>query len=117
MNYQPGLHLIAEITCSDVELLKDFHAVKRLYDLKIEEYGLQKIGEVYHNFPNGGFTGVVCLTESHIALHTWPEFGLFTFDVYLSNFTRNNDATTRAIFEDTLAFFGSDTYTKREIQR
>lgn len=27
-----------------------------------------------HDFPNGGFSGVVIIGESHAAIHTWPEF-------------------------------------------
>ena len=28
-----------------------------------------------HDFPGGGFSGVVIIGESHAAIHTWPELG------------------------------------------
>ena len=34
----------------------------------------------------GGVTGVVLLAESHVAIHTWPELGNVTLDIYVCNF-------------------------------
>ena len=37
----------------------------------------------WHTFPGeGGVTGLVMLTESHLACHTYPEFGVATFNLY-----------------------------------
>ncbi|MBI4138121.1 MAG: adenosylmethionine decarboxylase [Candidatus Wildermuthbacteria bacterium] len=35
-----------------------------------------------HSFSPQGFTGVVLLSESHIAVHTWPEIGYVAVDVF-----------------------------------
>lgn len=56
----------------------------------IHQHGLTKVGEVYHQFGDDGYTAVVCLTESQISIHTWPEFNRVTFDVFLSNFMNYN---------------------------
>lgn len=32
---------------------------------------------------NGGVTGVALLAESHISVHTWPEFGFAAFDIFM----------------------------------
>ena len=37
--------------------------------------GITVINSITHNFPGGGFTGLVLLGESHAAIHTWPEHG------------------------------------------
>src|SRR5678816_1390999 len=34
---------------------------------------LTVIGSLKHDFPGGGFSGVILLGESHAAIHTWPE--------------------------------------------
>ena len=53
--------------------------------------GLTPVGELFHRFtplvPGGpaGLTGVVLLAESHLAVHTWPERGAVTLDVYVCN--------------------------------
>ncbi len=55
------------------ERLMSHKIFKSFVELLMEEFNLTSVGEVYHDFPNGGFTGVVCLTESHLSIHTWPE--------------------------------------------
>lgn len=105
MAYHPGLHLIADFSSQEFATLTTHQRVKQLFDQLIVDYQLVKVGEVYHNFPGGGFTGVVCLAESHLSIHTWPEYQRVTFDVFLSNYLRVNDAKTRGIYESTLAIF------------
>jgi S-adenosylmethionine decarboxylase len=60
--------------------------------------GLQPVGELFHQFPApGGVTGVVLLAESHLAVHTWPELGAVTLDVYVCNLGADNSAKARAL--------------------
>ena len=117
MTYIPGLHLIADFSSDELVVLGNYQAAKQLFDQKIAEFGLANVGEVYHNFPNGGFTGVVCLAESHISIHTWPEQRRVTFDVFLSNYRRVNDDTVRNIYESTLVMFKAKDITLTELRR
>ena len=64
-----------------IHKLGDFAQVfKRL----IAELDLQLVGEVrWHRFPEpGGITGFALLSESHLACHTYPEYGLATINLY-----------------------------------
>ncbi|HZH63388.1 MAG TPA: S-adenosylmethionine decarboxylase [Flavisolibacter sp.] len=99
MTYNPGTHLIATLTTSNSASLHQFGAFQRLVDSLIAQNHLQKLGEVYHNFLPSGYTAVVCLSESHLSIHTWPEYGKINVDIYLSNFQRNNDGTVQRIYE------------------
>jgi S-adenosylmethionine decarboxylase len=36
-----------------------------------------------HEFTGGGVTGVIALAESHVSIHTWPEEGIATIDVFM----------------------------------
>ena len=117
MSYTPGLHLLAEIHSEATHLLTDYAPLRLFYAERIGAYGLQAVGEVFHHFEGGGFTGVVCLNESHLAVHTWPELQMLTFDVYLSNFRRVNDSKARSLLEDTLSFFKATRYTSHEVRR
>jgi len=83
----------------------------------IENYGLQKLGEVYHDFEPGGFTGVICLSESHISLHTWPEYSKINLDIYLSNYLRENDGTVKALLEDIRSYFNAKVLSEQNIRR
>lgn len=95
----------------------DVGACRTLFDGLIEGLGLAKVGETYHAFPEGGFTAVVCLTESHVSIHTWPEFGLATFDVFLSNFRHDNAAKVETFYAETLRQFAGTEHTKHQIRR
>ncbi len=46
----------------------------------------------------GGTTGAVVLAESHLAIHTWPERGQATLDVYVCNVTTDNSAMAEQLF-------------------
>ena len=114
--YLPGLHVLATFQASPPPLL-DAAACRAFFDAQIGALGLTKVGEAYHTFPNGSFTAVVALTESHLSIHTWPEHGLATFDVFLSNYQRDNSATVRALYAATLDFFGATELSKTEVSR
>ncbi|MDA3613233.1 S-adenosylmethionine decarboxylase family protein [Polluticaenibacter yanchengensis] len=101
--YVKGLHVIKSIKTHSNLSLKTYQAFKTVLEHLIADFGLQKLGEVYHNFSPEGFTAVICLSESHISVHTWPEHFLVNYDIYLSNYEKVNDDTVRKIdriFED-----------------
>jgi S-adenosylmethionine decarboxylase len=98
--------------------LRDAAGSQRFFGALVARLGLTSVGEVYHVFDkNAGFTAVLALTESHLSIHTWPEHGLATFDVFLSNFRRDNHATVRAIYAETLAFFEAEPQHYTEVLR
>lgn len=117
MNYNPGLHILSEFKSDNTEQLSSFDDCKNLFNKLITENGLEKVGEVYHDFPNGGFTAVICLTESHLSIHTWPEFKLATFDIFLSNYQKDNTQKVKEIYQSVLSFFEGEEIKKTEIVR
>lgn len=76
-----------------VQLLVDLHQGTRLDDIDWMHQALDEIVRItgatplhthlHHFTPHGGITGVVVLAESHITLHTWPEFGYAAFDLFM----------------------------------
>ena len=117
MEYNPGLHILAEFSTERHELLYSSTSCRKLFGDLISSYGLAKVGEVYHDFENGGFTAVVCLTESHLSIHTWPEFKLATFDIFLSNYQKDNSEKVKAIYKEVLVFFEGTEKQKTELTR
>jgi S-adenosylmethionine decarboxylase len=120
-SYSPGLHILATFA-APAAALRNAEACRVFFDAQVQAFGLEKVGEAYHAFPAdesgaGGFTAVLALTESHLSIHTWPEHGLATFDVFLSNFRRDNAATVRGIYAATLAFFEGTEQHKTEVRR
>ena len=113
----PGLHIVANLATASPEKLLSFEDFKRFADRLIQDFQLTKVGEVYYNFPNAGFTAVICLTESHLSIHTWPEANYLTFDVFLSNYLRDNRETTRQLYEQVKNFFGAKVTLEQIIDR
>lgn len=61
----------------DAERLTSVDALQRLFDVAVQELALHPVGAaVWHQFPSpGGITGLWLLAESHLTVHTFPEFG------------------------------------------
>lgn len=117
MNYKAGTHIIATLHSNNQPLLNRFEQIKYCLDNLVATHSLQKLGEVYHDFPAGGFTAVVCLSESHISIHTWPEHQLINMDIYLSNYQRNNDGTVETIFNSLVTFLQASVHHKQTLVR
>src|SRR5215217_7001044 len=107
MSYQPGTHLIATLKTDHRASLDQYDSFQSLIDKMISEHGLTKLGEIYHNFDPSGYTAVVCLSESHLSIHTWPEHGRINIDIYLSNYLRNNDGTVSSIYDAVKTYFSA----------
>ncbi len=117
MEYQPGLHLLATLYTQRIDLLHESSHWRAFIQHQIKQHALTEVGNCVHDFPLGGYTAVHCLTESHISIHTWPEYGLCTCDVFLSNFRKNNDAITTAIMEELQRFFETTRHESHCIRR
>ena len=80
----------------DVAVLTDAPRLREiLYDGAREGRALV-VGEEFHVFPNGAVTGVLVLAQSHLSIHTWPEFSLATVDL-LSYGALHGDEVLEAI--------------------
>lgn len=78
-----GTEWLIEATGCDAEKLRDEAALRSVFDSIITDLGLKAIDGIWHKFPGeGGVTGLVALTESHLACHTYPEHGTATFNLY-----------------------------------
>ena len=47
-----------------------------------ERIGATVIGDSFHEFSPQGVTGVVAIAESHLCIHTWPEYGYAAVDIF-----------------------------------
>lgn len=113
-----GLHIVGQIRTIADEKLKSESMFKSFLSKIIQGHKLQELGSYYFTFKEGGgFTGVVCLIESHIAIHTWPELQYITLDVFLCNYNKNNEETCRSVFSDICEYFMPISISKEEIIR
>ena len=78
-----GTEWLIEATGCEPERLRDESLLRDLFDRVIADLGLKSIAAVWHSFPGeAGVTGLIALTESHLACHTYPEHGTATFNLY-----------------------------------
>ncbi|MEM2070595.1 MAG: adenosylmethionine decarboxylase [Archaeoglobaceae archaeon] len=77
-----GRHIIAELYGVDPELIAREETVRRIVEEVVNEAKLTKVGSVYKQFNPHGVTGVVLISESHVSLHTWPEYELVNLDIF-----------------------------------
>jgi S-adenosylmethionine decarboxylase len=103
-----GHHITADLAFCLVDhpALTDATALRALCLGAVQAAGLTAVGELFHVFPApGGVTGVVLLAESHLAVHTWPERGVVTLDVYVCNVSVDNSAAALAVVDALIAAF------------
>ncbi len=63
------------------------------------ECGATIVNSVFHTFNPHGVSGVVVIAESHLAIHTWPEYGYAAVDVFTCGDTVDPWIATRALQE------------------
>lgn len=86
---QLGRHILVEYYNCDKEILNS-------YD-KVEEYMLQAakeakatvVASTFHMFNPWGVSGAVIIQESHLTIHTWPEYGYAAVDLFTCGDTVN----------------------------
>jgi S-adenosylmethionine decarboxylase proenzyme len=96
-----GIHLLGEwYGCPlDTPSMSRAEPLRALCVRAVEASGLTLVGERFHQFEPQGVTGAVILAESHLAIHTWPETGSVTIDVYVCNYTTDNTHKAQALFK------------------
>jgi spermidine synthase len=114
-----GLHLIGDLTgCRcDPQLLLDGERFREKCVELVNDSGLTIMGTSFHQFEGSGYTGTVVLAESHLAIHTWPETGSLTLDVYVCNYSADNSAKAREVFEAIIEHFQPADAARHEIER
>ncbi|MCC5919896.1 MAG: polyamine aminopropyltransferase [Cyclobacteriaceae bacterium] len=77
-----GRHIIVEFYDCNPEKLNDVVHIKESMEESAEIAGATLINSTFHHFSPYGVSGVVVIQESHLAIHTWPEYGFASVDVF-----------------------------------
>ncbi|MCL6552133.1 MAG: adenosylmethionine decarboxylase [Firmicutes bacterium] len=108
-----GHHYVAEASGCNPEIIGRVEAVEQILVRAAEVAGVTVWAISFHRFPPNGVSGVVVISESHLSVHTWPEYGYVALDI----FTCGNDAKPEAAVEYALKEFGATTMHITEITR
>lgn len=120
-----SLHILADLhQCGgDRKYFTNVAAVKKKVLEAIERSGFRVVSSKFHKFApgenvtEGGITGLIVVSESHLAIHTWPEKRFVNFDVFFCSYTRDNSEKTRNIFKEFSALYQPKKIRKKEVWR
>ena len=107
-----GRHILAEFYECDPAMLNDTGAIEQAMNEAAAASGATVVQSVFHMFSPYGVSGVVVVAESHLAVHTWPEYGFAAVDYFTCG-----EVDAGAAIRCLCAKFGAERVTTREIER
>ena len=108
-----GKHLLLELRGCDKEVLNDIDFLKEALLAAAGEARATVLGESFHKFNPHGVSGVVMIAESHLVIHTWPEYGYAAADI----FTCGDSVQPEKAAETLVEKLGSKDHSVIEMQR
>lgn len=82
MSQTLGRHILVEFYECSEEILNDVHVIEQSMVDAAKEAQATVINSTFHHFSPYGVSGVVVIQESHLAIHTWPEFRYAAVDIF-----------------------------------
>ena len=77
-----GTHVLLELRDCDPQLLDDLSYIRQELLRAASEVDAHIVGESFHQFTPQGVTGILSIAESHISIHTWPEYRYAAADIF-----------------------------------
>ncbi len=94
-----GRHLLVELHDCAKEALNDLGFLRKVMVDAAIECGAVVLGESFHRFSPQGVSGVVIIAESHLSIHTWPEYGYAAVDVFTCGTSVQPEKAAEVIIE------------------
>jgi len=77
-----GTHLLVELRDCNPEILKDLNRVKEALVSAAKKAKATIVDVSFHEFNPFGISGMVVIAESHLSIHTWPEYAYAAVDIF-----------------------------------
>lgn len=71
-----------DIWLADNTLLQQIEPIQTMLSEAVRASGATILATKFHQFTPQGVTGFFLLAESHVSIHTWPEEGLASIDIF-----------------------------------
>lgn len=76
-----GWHWLVEFS-NCAQMPTSAEQLGQLLESAATQSGSKVVGKCMHEFSPHGLTGVVVIAESHLAIHTWPEYRSICIDLF-----------------------------------
>lgn len=80
--YALGTHLLVELKECNPETLKSLEKIRSTMISAAKEAKATIIDISFRKFNPFGISGIVVIAESHLTIHTWPEYGYAAVDIF-----------------------------------
>ncbi len=77
-----GRHLLLELKDCNPDVVNDMDFLKDTLREAAEKAGATVVNEAFYKFTPYGISGVVIIAESHLFVHTWPEYDYAAVDIF-----------------------------------
>ena len=108
-----GKHLLLELQDCNREVLNDLDFLRSTMLAAATECGATVLGESFHYFSPQGVSGVVIIAESHLSIHTWPEYGYAAADIFTCGDTVQPEKAAQRVIKE----LNAGSHSVLEIQR
>ena len=108
-----GKHILIELWECEKSVLDDIKTVEVLMLEAAKKAKVTIVEKCFHKFSPYGVSGVVVIAESHLAIHTWPEYNYAAVDFFTCNKNCNTDIAIEYLKEG----FKSENYSVKIIKR
>ena len=87
-----GHQIIAEFYACNRDSLNDVDFIRTAMVGAAKQAGATIVTETFHHFSPHGVSGAVIIAESHLSIHTWPEYGYAAVDLFTCGDTVSSEA-------------------------
>jgi S-adenosylmethionine decarboxylase proenzyme len=94
-----GTHILLDLRACDRDVLNDVAEVRRAMLDAAVAANATIIGESFHAFSTIGVSGAVIISESHLTIHTWPEYGFAAVDIFTCGAALRPDRAVAVLIE------------------
>lgn len=77
-----GRHILVEYYSCDEEVLRNPELIEEYMCEAATRSGATIVQSCFHHFNPWGVSGAVIISESHLTIHTWPEYGYAAVDLF-----------------------------------
>lgn len=80
---QLGNHIIMDLYGCDADKLDDVDYIRDALEKAAAAAGATIVQTVMHRYLPQGITGICLVQESHLSIHTWPEYEFVAVDIFM----------------------------------